>query len=217
MNQESGLDIVYQDDAIVVVNKPGGLLSVPGRGPDKQDCVESRLRAMFADCIVQPAVHRLDMGTSGLMVLGLTAEAHRSLSMAFEARFVTKRYVAVLEGEVEAGSGEIQLAFRLDPDNRPYQVFDPVNGRLGITRWRKIECAAGLTRVEFLPETGRTHQLRLHASHPKGLGCPIVGDTLYGSGQPGDPMLAARIGPAVLPSGNGTDGLVFFACAVLSA
>jgi tRNA pseudouridine32 synthase/23S rRNA pseudouridine746 synthase len=129
------------------------------------------------------------MNTSGLMVLGLTAGAHRTLSMAFEARSVTKRYVAVLEGEVQATAGEIQLAFRLDPDNRPYQVCDPVNGKMGITRWRKVECSAGRTRVEFLPETGRTHQLRLHASHPRGLDCPIVGDNLYGSGKDGDPML----------------------------
>ena len=189
MNQEGALDIVYRDDAIVLVNKPGGLLAVPGRGPDKQDCVESRLRALFPDCIKQPAVHRLDMGTSGLMVLALTAEAHRGLSMAFESRSITKRYVAVLEGEVQASAGEIQLAFRPDPDNRPYQVYDPVNGKTGITRWRKIDCFAGRTRVEFMPQTGRTHQLRLHASHPKGLGCPIVGDSLYGSGEQGNPML----------------------------
>ena len=189
MNQESTLDFVYRDDAIVVVDKPGGLAAVPGRGPDKRDCVERRLRAIYPDCIAQPAVHRLDMPTSGLMVLGLTAEAHRTLSMAFESRSVTKRYVAVLEGEVEAIAGDIELAFRPDTDNRPCQVYDPVNGRTGITRWRRIDCSAGRTRVEFLPETGRTHQLRLHASHPKGLGCPIVGDCLYGSGKRGDPML----------------------------
>ncbi len=189
MSPEGTLDIVYRDDAFVVVNKPGGLAAVPGRGPDKQDCVESRLRAIYPDCIAQPAVHRLDMPTSGLMVLGLTAEAHRRLSMAFESRSVTKRYVAVLEGRVRESAGEIQLAFRLDPDNRPCQVCDPVNGKTGITRWRKIDCSAGRTRVEFLPVTGRTHQLRLHASHPRGLGCPIVGDCLYGSGKRGDPML----------------------------
>ena len=109
MNQESTLDFVYRDDAIVVVDKPGGLASVPGRGPDRQDCVESRLRAIYPGCIAQPAVHRLDMPTSGLMVLGLTAEAHRTLSMAFESRSITKRYVAVLEGEVEASAGDIEL------------------------------------------------------------------------------------------------------------
>ena len=189
MNQEGVLDIVYQDDAIVVVNKPGGLLSVPGRGPDKQDCVVSRLRALFPDCIGQPAVHRLDMATSGLMVLVLTAEAHRRLSFAFESRDVTKCYVAVLDGQPRASAGEIQLPFRLDPDNRPYQVYDPVNGKMGITRWRKIDCSGGRSRVEFLPQTGRTHQLRLHSYHPRGLGCPIVGDSLYGSGKEGDPML----------------------------
>jgi tRNA pseudouridine32 synthase/23S rRNA pseudouridine746 synthase len=189
MNQEVSLDILYRDDAIVVVDKPGGLLAVPGRGPDKQDCVVSRLRAICPDCIPQPAVHRLDMATSGLMVLGLTAGAHRGLSVAFESRSITKQYVAVLEGRVQADAGEIQLPFRLDPDNRPHQVYDPVNGKTGITRWRKIDCSSGRTRVAFIPLTGRTHQLRLHASHPGGLGCPIVGDSLYGSGRQGDPML----------------------------
>jgi tRNA pseudouridine32 synthase/23S rRNA pseudouridine746 synthase len=129
------------------------------------------------------------MATSGLMVLALTAGAHRELSIAFESRSITKRYVAVLEGRVRADAGELKLPFRLDPDNRPCQVYDPVNGKTGITRWRKIDCSDGRTRVVFMPRTGRTHQLRLHASHPRGLGCPIVGDSLYGSGRQGDPML----------------------------
>jgi tRNA pseudouridine32 synthase/23S rRNA pseudouridine746 synthase len=203
MNQENVLNIVYRDDAIVVVDKPGGLLAVPGRGPDKQECVVNRLRAIIPNCIPQPAVHRLDMATSGLMVLALTAEAHRGLSIAFESRSITKRYVAVLEGRVRADAGEIQLPFRLDPDNRPYQIYDPVNGKKGITRWRKIHCSASRTRVEFMPRTGRTHQLRLHASHPRGLGCPIVGDSLYGSGRPGDPMLLHASGLQFSHPGTG--------------
>ncbi len=182
------IKIIHADPQIVVVEKPGGLLAVPGRGPDKQDCVVSRVRKLFPDCIPQPAVHRLDMPTSGLMVLALTREAQRHLSMQFEKRSVKKQYIAIVEGVVAEDSGEIQLPFRLDPDNRPCQVYDPDRGRLGISRWRKIAIEGKTTRVEFTPVTGRTHQLRLHASHAKGLGFPIVGDQLYGNGQEGDQL-----------------------------
>lgn len=188
----SELDIRHQDAAIVVVNKLSGLLSVPGRGPDKQDCVVNRLKAIFPDCIEQPSVHRLDMDTSGLMVLALTAASQRHLSIQFEKRQVKKVYHAVLEGLIEPDAGEIELAFRLDPDNRPHQVYDPVQGKVGTTRWRKLGVKEGCTMIEFTPLTGRTHQLRLHASHELGLGCPIVGDRLYGSGTvPGQLKLQA--------------------------
>jgi tRNA pseudouridine32 synthase/23S rRNA pseudouridine746 synthase len=129
------------------------------------------------------------MATSGLMVLAVTAEAHRHLSRQFETRRVTKRYTALLEGVVGGDAGEIRLSFRLDPDNRPYQVYDPIQGRTGITRWRRLATEGGRTRIEFTPLTGRTHQLRLHAAHILGLGCPIVGDRLYGQGREGEPML----------------------------
>jgi tRNA pseudouridine32 synthase/23S rRNA pseudouridine746 synthase len=183
------LPLLYQDQVLAVVDKPGGLLAVPGRGPDKQDSVVSRVRQLLPWCIAQPAVHRLDMDTSGLMVLGLTREAHRHLSIQFAERRVEKKYMALLEGEVPEEAGEIILPFRLDPDRRPYQVYDPVQGKMGISRWRKIEVRGGRTLVEFTPLTGRTHQLRLHASHSLGLGCPIAGDRLYGAGHPGDPLL----------------------------
>ncbi len=188
---DAELEIIYSDVCILVVNKPGGLLAVPGRGPDKRDCVVSRVKNMFPGCIDQPAVHRLDMATSGLMVVALTTDAHRELSRQFSRRLVRKKYIALLDGLVAADSGEITLAFRLDPDNRPWQVYDPVQGKTGITRWRCLRRIrlAGQTLVEFVPVTGRTHQLRLHAAHELGLGCPIVGDSLYGSGQEGDPML----------------------------
>lgn len=183
------LDIVHADGQLVVVDKPGGLLAVPGRGPEKQDCVVNRLKKMFPGCIDQPAVHRLDMATSGLMALALTVEAHRNLSRQFSAHLVQKRYIALLDGVVAADSGEITLGFRLDPENRPYQVYDPIHGKIGTTRWRRLEISGNRTRVEFVPLTGRTHQLRLHAAHELGLNCPIVGDSLYGSGTQGDPML----------------------------
>ncbi len=183
------LQILYQDDSLAVVEKPGGLLAVPGRGPDKQDSVVSRLQQLLPRCIEQPAAHRLDMDTSGLMVLGLTRAAHRHLSIQFAERKVGKQYLALLEGLVAGDSGEITLPFRLDPERRPYQVYDPVHGKVGISRWRKIEVREGRTLVAFTPLTGRTHQLRLHASHPLGLGCPIVGDRLYGTGRLGEPLL----------------------------
>lgn len=182
------LALLYQDDALVVVDKPGGLLAVPGRGPDKQDSVASRVRRLFPGCIEQPAVHRLDMDTSGLMVFGLTSETHRHLSRQFAERLVGKRYMALVDGLVFGEEGEIRLAFRLDPENRPYQIYDPVQGKVGVSRWRRIETLSDSTLVEFTPLTGRTHQLRLHASHPLGLGCPIVGDRLYGKGFPGESL-----------------------------
>lgn len=182
------IDIIYKDSSIVVAYKPGGLLSVPGIGPDKQDCLANRIRGLYPECIPQPSVHRLDMDTSGLLVLALTKKAHRHLSIQFQDRIVKKHYVAMLNGIVDKEQGEINLAFRLDETNRPYQIYDPVHGRKAITFWEKINVTDNQTRILFKPLTGRTHQLRLHASHPLGLGCPIVGDRLYGDGKPGDPF-----------------------------
>lgn len=184
------LDILHRDDHLVVVNKPGGLLSVPGRGPDKQECVVNHLKELIPASIAQPAVHRLDMATSGLMVLALTAAAHAALSRQFAQRQVTKKYIALLAGIPKGRSGEkIELAFRLDPNNRPHQVYDPLRGKRGVTSWHLIRVEQGMSRVEFSPLTGRTHQLRLHAAHELGLQCPIVGDPLYGTGREGDQLM----------------------------
>ena len=189
------LTLLYLDRHCAVVDKPGGLLAVPGRGPDKQDCVEARVRALCPWCIPQPAAHRLDMATSGLMVLGLTREAHRELSRQFAEREARKLYLALLDGKVAGTSGAIRLAFRLDPNNRPRQVYDPERGKPGLTRWRTLRRGGGVTCVAFRPLTGRTHQLCLPAAHPLGLNCPILGDALYGHGRPGDPLRlhAARL------------------------
>ena len=176
------LTIIYRDEHVVVVEKPSGLLSVPGRGPDMQDCIVNRLKAVIPDCLEQPSVHRLDMDTSGLLVLALTKEVHRNISIQFQNRTVEKKYYALLDGLVEQESGTIELPFRLDPDNRPYQVYDTVHGKMGTSHWRKVAIEDGKTRIDFKPITGRTHQLRLHASHEKGLGVPIIGDRLYGTG-----------------------------------
>jgi tRNA pseudouridine32 synthase/23S rRNA pseudouridine746 synthase len=176
------IEVIYEKPEFVVVNKPSGLLAVPGKGEANKDCVVSRIRALYPDCIDQPAVHRLDMDTSGLMVLALTADAHRELSRQFEHREAEKCYIALLDGELSDDQGTIELPFRLDVDNRPLQIHDPVHGKTGITHWRKLAVENGKTRVEFFPITGRTHQLRVHAASEHGLGIPILGDRLYGSG-----------------------------------
>lgn len=183
------LDIIYHDHSILVINKPGDLLAVPGRGPEKQDCVVGRARSLFPEMMEQPAVHRLDQQTSGIMVLAMHLKAHRHLSSQFENRRVTKGYIAILEKTIEALAGTITLPFRLDPDNRPYQVYDPVHGKEAITNWRKLDDAPRGSRIGFTPLTGRTHQLRVHSAHPGGLNGPIIGDRLYGSGKEGDAML----------------------------
>lgn len=202
-----GLEIVYRDECLLVVNKPSGLLSVPGRGEENQDCVVNRLRKLFPRCIVQPSVHRLDQDTSGLLVLAFTAEAQRNLSIQFQKGTVQKRYIALLEGRLEDASGlaavpgqregRIELPFRLDPENRPHQVFDAVNGKTGVTLWKKIKeerIRKGgklriRTRVEFTPLTGRTHQLRLAAADVHGLGLPVAGDRLYGTQEAGERLM----------------------------
>ena len=176
------IEIVYKDDELVVVNKPSGLLSVPGKGEANQDCVTARIKKMFPNCIDQPEVHRLDMDTSGLMVVALTADAQRELSRQFHDRETEKRYIALLDGELQGDEGMIELPFRLDVDNRPMQIYDPVHGKTGITHWKVLSVENGKTRVEFFPITGRTHQLRVHSASEHGLGLPILGDRLYGSG-----------------------------------
>lgn len=195
-----GLEIVYRDDAILVVNKPSGLLSVPGRGPEKQDCIVNRMKRLFPKTIPYPSVHRLDMETSGLMVLAFTQDAQRSLSMQFEKGDVHKRYIALLDGSLEnapgrcaplpsVGEGCMELKFSLDWPNRPKRIYDEANGKLGITEWKKLGYNRyrgtdgknrKVTRILFIPHTGRTHQLRVASSDMHGFGLPIVGDSLYG-------------------------------------
>lgn len=197
-----GLEILYQDNDIIVVNKQSGVLSVPGRGPEKQDCIVNRVKRLFPQCIAQPAVHRLDMETSGLLVLAFTKEAHRELNRQFEAREVQKKYIALVDGILAKKgipqSGTMELFFRLDPENRPHQIWDALLGKKAITQW-KIEnveyytapdnSRRPVTRVSFIPHTGRTHQLRLAAADSHGFGVPIVGDTLYGHCQEGERLL----------------------------
>ncbi len=165
--------ILYADDHLVVADKPSGLLSVPGRGPDKQDCLVVRVQAEFADALT---VHRLDMATSGLIVLGRGPEAQRRLSIAFSDRQVEKRYVAVVAGTLGTDAGEVDLPLITDWPNRPRQMVDHDIGKPSLTRYRVVAREQDRTRVELEPVTGRSHQLRVHMM---ALGHPIVGDALY--------------------------------------
>ena len=195
-----GLEILYRDKDIIVVNKQSGVLSVPGR--EEKDCIVNRVRNLFPDCIEQPSVHRLDMETSGLLVLAFNKEAHRNLSMQFEAGTVSKKYEALIDGILPKmgipTDGQSTLYFRLDPDNRPHQIWDEVYGKKAITSWHieKVEDYTApdktkrpVTRITFEPVTGRTHQLRLASSDSHGFGCPIIGDTLYGTCAEGERLM----------------------------
>lgn len=185
----------------VVINKPAGMLSVPGKGPDRADCAVVRVAAIFPHAAGPMVVHRLDMDTSGLLLVALTPGAQRALSGQFADRNVDKTYIAVVEGAPVGDAGVVTLRQRLDTDNRPRQILDDKQGKLAETRWRIIDTSRAVpdtvehrTRVEFTPITGRSHQIRLAAATPApiGLGCPIVGDDLYGSGRaPGGRMLLA--------------------------
>jgi len=182
------LTVLHQERSFAVINKPAELLSCPGRGEDKTDSVQTRVPLVFPQAVGSILVHRLDQPTSGVMVVALTVAAHRVLRRQFEERQTQKLYIAEVVGDVQGDQGTLALPFRLDVDNRPHQIHDPVHGKLGVTHWRVLARGSGRTRLEFCPETGRTHQLRLHAAHALGLGCPIAGDRLYG-----DPHSAPRL------------------------
>jgi tRNA pseudouridine32 synthase/23S rRNA pseudouridine746 synthase len=168
------VELVYVDASLLVANKPAGLLAVPGRGEDKQDCLSVRIQQGFSDALV---VHRLDMATSGLIVFARGIEMQRRLSQMFRERMVAKRYVAVVAGLLASPEGEVDLPLIADWPNRPRQRVDVVHGNPSLTRYRVIERGSGTTRVELEPYTGRSHQLRVHM---QAIGHPILGDALYG-------------------------------------
>ena len=172
---DEGLDIRYIDDHLLVVDKPAGLLSVPGRGPDKQDCLSARVQARYPEAL---PVHRLDLGTSGLLVLARSPDMHRALNKLFATRQVEKRYVALVAGQVAEGERIIDLPLIADWPNRPRQMVDLAIGKPSLTRMRPVayDPALDATRVELFPETGRSHQLRVHL---QAIGHPILGDELY--------------------------------------
>jgi len=171
-----GLDLVYQDEALIVVNKPEGLLSVPGRGDDRADCMVSRVQLRVPEALT---VHRLDMATSGLLVFARGPDMQRALSLAFQDRGVSKRYVAVVHGLVQPDEGVVDLPLIADWPNRPRQMVCHERGKPSQTRFQVLarDAVAAQTRVALEPITGRSHQLRVHML---ALGHPIVGDPFYG-------------------------------------
>jgi len=171
-----GLDILYEDAYLLILNKPSDLLSVPGRGPDKQDCMISRVQASHPGALI---VHRLDMSTSGILVLALDKDTHRLLSQQFQQRQITKQYIAVVVGKLENPKGIIDQPMICDWPNRPKQIIDTEQGKPAQTSYETIEYAKkeDTSRLLLMPITGRTHQLRLHCQF---IGHPILGDQLYG-------------------------------------
>ena len=169
-------EVIHTDAAFLAVNKPTRMLTVPGRGADKQDCLYHRVLDQFPDALV---VHRLDMDTSGLILFARSPEAQRSLSAQFENREVEKGYVAIVEGIVEQDEGMIDFPMRKDMEQRlpPKHLIDCIRGRKAITEWRVLERSESTTRVALFPRTGRSHQLRLHM---QSIGHPVVGDPIYG-------------------------------------
>ncbi len=178
MSQSQSFELLHHDDALLVLNKPSGLLSVPGRGEDKQDCLSARVQAEFSDALV---VHRLDMATSGLLLMARGLSAQKKLNAAFENRQIQKRYVACVAGHLPMDPywQTIDLPILVDWPNRPLRTIHP-QGQASVTRWRCIANAIpalkGTSRLELEPLTGRSHQLRVHL---QALGHPIAGDRLY--------------------------------------
>lgn len=188
----SDVSLVHEDPHFLVLEKPAGLLAVPGKGQDKQDCLSTRAQTQWPDALV---VHRLDMATSGLVLMALGIDAQRILSLAFEERRVHKRYTAVVAGELinpqpDNGWNTIHLPLMTDWPNRPRQKVDLEHGKPSTTRWRIApgQTTPGTTRLELEPVTGRTHQLRVHL---QALGHPMVGDALYAA--PDIVALASRL------------------------
>ena len=178
MHRDTELEIMYEDAWLSVVNKPAGMLSVPGKSDI--DSVYGRVRRMYPEATGPMIVHRLDMATSGLILIAKTKEVHQNLQAQFKNRTVCKRYVAWLDGIVEKKEGHIELPLRPDPEDRPRQVVDAVHGKPAVTDYTVLHYDSGRTFISFIPKTGRTHQLRVHSAHPLGLNAPIVGDELYG-------------------------------------
>ncbi len=170
------LEIIHSDEAFIAVNKPTGLLTVPGRGPDKQDCLYLRLLESFPDTLM---VHRLDMDTSGLVLFARSPEAQRNLSMQFEKREIEKIYVAIVEGILEQDDGMVDYPMRKDMEQRlpPKHLVDCVRGKKAVTEWQVLERGETTTRLALFPKTGRSHQLRVHM---ESIGHPIAGDPIYG-------------------------------------
>jgi tRNA pseudouridine32 synthase/23S rRNA pseudouridine746 synthase len=173
---DTPLEVLHSDHEILVVNKPPGLLSVPGKGDHLADCLMSRVRAAFPEALL---VHRLDRDTSGVMIFALTPHAQRHLGLQFEKRQVRKVYVARVWGEMAEKAGTVDLPLTVDWPNRPRQMVNHAEGRPAVTDWRVLRVEDGTTRVRLYPHTGRSHQLRVHMAE---IGHPILGDPFYATG-----------------------------------
>ena len=170
---QTDFTILHEDEDIILVDKPAGLLSVPGKASEHQDCLEFRVRDRYPDALL---VHRLDMATSGIMVFARNAKAHRHLGLQFERRHVEKTYLAHVWGSLPSTSGTVDLPLICDWPRRPLQMVDHENGKKAETDWDVLERHEDYTCVRLFPHTGRSHQLRVHMNE---LGCPILGDRLY--------------------------------------
>jgi len=198
------LDILHHDHEILLVNKPSGLLSVPGKGDHLSDCLISRVQEAFPEALL---VHRLDMDTSGVMVFGLTPHAQRHLGLQFEKRQTKKTYVARVWGKLAEKTGEVDLPLIVDWPNRPLQMVDHENGKPAQTEWRVMRYGDDETRVRLYPRTGRSHQLRVHML---ALGHPILGDPFYAKGPARDfPRLMLHAEALRLRHPDGGKGLTF--------
>ncbi|GAA66992.1 tRNA pseudouridine32 synthase / 23S rRNA pseudouridine746 synthase [Pseudoalteromonas sp. BSi20429] len=176
--QGKDLSIVYKDDDLLVVNKPAEFLSVPGVNID--DSVYMRIKTQFPEASGPLIVHRLDMSTSGLLMIALNKRVHKALQKQFIERTIDKRYVALVNGNVAEDSGVIDLPLVLDFDDKPRQMVCYTHGKPSLTTWQVLERNNNITRLQLYPKTGRTHQLRVHCAHSLGLNMPIIGDTHYG-------------------------------------
>ena len=200
------LDILHHDHELLLVNKPSGLLSVPGKGAHLADCLIARVQDAFPEALL---VHRLDMDTSGVMVFGLTPHAQRHLGLQFEKRQVKKTYVARVWGLIEDKTGEIDLPLIVDWPNRPLQMVDHDNGKPAQTDWRVMRRGEQETRVRLYPRTGRSHQLRVHMRE---IGHPILGDPFYATGPARDfPRLMLHAESLRLRHPDGGKGMSFSA------
>lgn len=176
---EAPLNVIFEDEWLIVVNKPAGMLSIPGKL--SSDSLQERVQRLRPGEEPPMIVHRLDMATSGLLIFAKTKEVHKRMQALFKTHDIKKQYTAILDGEIQINSGEIRLPLILNPKERPLQMVSFAHGKSAITRFEVVSCSEGKTRVHFYPITGRTHQLRIHAAHPEGLNTPILGDTLYGT------------------------------------
>lgn len=174
---EPFLDVLFQDESILVLNKPSGLLSVPGRATENQDSLALRAQSLFPTALT---VHRLDMATSGVTVMALNKDAHRELSRQFQQRETYKMYYAWVWGAVNEASGEVDLPLICDWPNRPLQMVDHEQGKAALTRWQRIRVEQGNSLMKLLPYSGRSHQLRVHM---QAIGHPILGDEFYAGPQ----------------------------------